>query len=97
MRGISHFQPAGYCAHREENYWEKLSRISREPKSRLYCTDHKSRHVTTYNIVVFNAQDPFLRIRCETLCAMEVLNQDNPACFTCEPKGKLRGLLHKRE
>jgi hypothetical protein len=55
-----------------EDYWDRLSRISKNTGSRLYRTDHQSIHSTTYNILVFNRENPFVRIKCETLSMMEV-------------------------
>jgi len=80
-----------------ETYWDKLTRISMSPHSRLMRTDHKTRHSTIYNIYLLNKTGAIIHtIEAKTMCAMEVINSANPACFTCEPRGKLRGLIHNR-
>jgi hypothetical protein len=55
----------------EEDYWELLSRISKDHRCRLFRTDHISKHHTVYNLVVWKPQDPFVRITAKTICMME--------------------------
>ena len=94
------FLPAGYHERfkEAENYWERLSRIASSEESRLMCTHHHTRHSTTYVVYLYGRPkgEGFHHIKADTLCAMEVLNANNPPCFTCAPRGVLRGLLHNR-
>jgi hypothetical protein len=55
----------------QEDYWEKLTRMSHDMNCRIYRTDHISRHETVYNVLVFNRAEPFLQVRAKTLNFME--------------------------
>jgi len=79
---------------RNEDYYEKMTRIIRSTESLLFIVDVVSRHQSTYHLM--SSPGKYAKIEVETLCAMEIINSNNPACFICAKRGKIRGLLHNR-
>src|SRR5271156_953742 len=79
---------------RNEDFYEKMSRIIKSPDSRLFIVDVVSRHQSTYRLM--SSPGKYAKIEVETLCAMEVINAKNPPCFICAKRGKICDLLHNR-